>query len=262
MSDVLSELASALRETTASPSKEADSTRARVLRSVRSERSRWLARTRLVVPLAAAFIGGSAWAAATGRLPASIEASLDALRPRAVVVAAATPKAPSAPAPSLEGASEASPPILEAPASSVARVETPPASPKPPLQRTAPRAQPSSSASAVAVSSPPAATPTTSASSEAPPIDPADALYATAHRLHFVQRDPAAALQAWNTYLRAAPAGRFAVEANYNRAICLVRLGRSTEAKAALSIFASGAAGGYRRAEAKALLDALERASP
>lgn len=52
-------------------------------------------------------------------------------------------------------------------------------------------------------------------------------------------------------------AGRFASEASYNRALCLVRLGRHAEAKRALEPFASGTMG-YRQSEARQLLQELE----
>jgi RNA polymerase sigma-70 factor (ECF subfamily) len=82
--------------------------------------------------------------------------------------------------------------------------------------------------------------------------------YARAHEEHFVEHDHAAALEAWDAYLAAFPRGRFALEARYNRAICLVRIGRLEEAKSALAPFASGALNGYRQAEAAKLLAALE----
>ena len=53
------------------------------------------------------------------------------------------------------------------------------------------------------------------------------------------------------------PAGTFASEARYNRALCLVRLGRLGEAREALGPFARGDYGNYRHAEAAALLEAL-----
>ena len=88
--------------------------------------------------------------------------------------------------------------------------------------------------------------------------DPDLALYRAAHRAHFVTRDPRAALAAWDRYLAEHPQGTFALEARYNRALCLVRLGRSDAAERALLPFASGSVGGgYRRAEAQQLLDAL-----
>lgn len=47
------------------------------------------------------------------------------------------------------------------------------------------------------------------------------------------------------------------LEALYNRALCLVRLGQHDAALAALTPFASGAHGAYRKAEAERLIDAL-----
>lgn len=81
-----------------------------------------------------------------------------------------------------------------------------------------------------------------------------------AHHAHFRDRDPAAALREWDAYLAMYPEGRFAVEARYNRAISLVRLGRRGEAREALAPFATGTYGGYRRAEAQGLLDAMASA--
>lgn len=85
------------------------------------------------------------------------------------------------------------------------------------------------------------------------------ALYRNAHRLHFVDHDYAASLPAWDAYLRAVPGGPLVVEARYNRALALVHLGRDAEARIALQPFALGRVeGGYRQAEARALLDALD----
>jgi hypothetical protein len=82
-------------------------------------------------------------------------------------------------------------------------------------------------------------------------------LYRTAHRAHFTDHDSVAALAAWNAYLAKAPAGRFVLEARYNRALCLVRLERKAEARKALEPFARGAFGGYRKREATELLEVL-----
>jgi hypothetical protein len=91
--------------------------------------------------------------------------------------------------------------------------------------------------------------------------DPApdlDALYREAHEAHFVRHDPAAALAAWDHYLAAAGSGgRMSLEARYNRAIALVRLGRRDEARQALEPFARGEYGGYRREDAARLLASL-----
>lgn len=92
--------------------------------------------------------------------------------------------------------------------------------------------------------------------------DPAEALYRAAHVAHFSTRDPQAALAAWERYLAAAPDGRFAPEARYNRALSLVRLGRMSEARDALAPFAEASEGSYRQREAAALRARLAAASP
>lgn len=103
------------------------------------------------------------------------------------------------------------------------------------------------------------------APAQAPPEQPAPApdgdlaQYRHAHQKHFRARDFAAALRAWNDYLQRYPLGTFAIEARYNRAICLVRLDQRAEARRALAPFARGDVGrGYRQAEATKLLEALE----
>lgn len=108
----------------------------------------------------------------------------------------------------------------------------------------------------------PATTQAPSPESAVAPVEAApdpDALYRAAHRAHFVDRDPAAALVAWDRYLAAAPHGALAPEARYDRAIALIRLGRRDEAADALRPFANGEYGPYRQAEARALLEDLTR---
>lgn len=90
-----------------------------------------------------------------------------------------------------------------------------------------------------------------------PRPDP-QALYAQAHALHFHGHDPARALAAWDRYLAAASQdirSGLVLEARYNRAICLFRLGQREEARQALQPFADGQWGDYRRDDAQALLD-------
>jgi len=82
------------------------------------------------------------------------------------------------------------------------------------------------------------------------------ALFRRAQALHLAH-DTAAALAAWDAYLRVAVHGVLLPEARYNRALCLIRLGRNVEARAALEPFAQAEAPGYRRVEARALLAAL-----
>jgi hypothetical protein len=105
----------------------------------------------------------------------------------------------------------------------------------------------------------PAATPRPRAPIAPPIAPPVEALYRRAHDLHFHGGDPAQALAAWDAYLAAEPAGRFSVDARYNRALLLVRLGRYADARAALEPFGRGAVepAGYRQAEAEQLVERL-----
>jgi hypothetical protein len=82
--------------------------------------------------------------------------------------------------------------------------------------------------------------------------------YRVAHDAHFVRKDPSAALAAWSDYLAHAPSGRLAVEARYNQALCLLKLGRKGEARRALLPFVSGAFGSYRKQEARTLIATLD----
>lgn len=96
-----------------------------------------------------------------------------------------------------------------------------------------------------------------------PPPQPQDglALFRQAQRLQFHDKRWAEALAAWEAYLRDAPKGALAPEARWNRAVCLVRLGRTEEARKALEPFAHAPEGSYRQADAKALLEALDGAA-
>lgn len=90
-----------------------------------------------------------------------------------------------------------------------------------------------------------------------PAADAERSLYEAAHAQHFEAHDTTGALTAWDAYLASYPSGRFAVEARYNRALTLVRLGRLDEAREALASFARGDHGAYREREARRLLDAI-----
>ena len=88
------------------------------------------------------------------------------------------------------------------------------------------------------------------------------AAYDRAHRAHFEQANPEQALRLWDDYLREFPGTRWVPEARYNRALCLLRLGRTEQARQELVPFAKGAYGGYRQREAQNLLDATESTTP
>ena len=97
--------------------------------------------------------------------------------------------------------------------------------------------------------------------SESKPISPASSspdgearVYAWAHRAHFVDQSPARALAAWTEYLRRYPRGSLAPEAQFNRALCLVHLGRFDEATRSLQTFAASRGDGYRRTDVERLL--------
>jgi hypothetical protein len=76
--------------------------------------------------------------------------------------------------------------------------------------------------------------------------------------LHFHGGDPAQALGAWDAYLASYASGTFAPEARFNRAICLLRLGRREEARSVLVAIAESNSAVYGRERARALLDAMQ----
>lgn len=316
MSDDLLERATrALRDTSAPSADDLAETRARILAGTRAARVQRARTLRWVLPLAAAFVAGSAFAATNGQVERALEtvgawlrgdaepsAAPQETRPRvrapkraaspateeAVVEAAPTPIEP---APAEQGAEDA--PAQE-PASDIEDVSTREVASSAEVTRSSARAShgPRSTRNAQDRERPAPAvlpraahddaadtqTPTAASAStdtsvagsaqavrEAEPspvrvANPDLAAYREAHRLHFGARNFRAALNAWDLYLARFPAGTFSQEARYNRAICLVRLGRVAEARAALAPFARGEiAGGYRKQEAQALLEALER---
>ncbi len=228
MSADLERAFAALRETPTSDPERAAKTRARLLLAAKKAPARAKRVVGLALPLAAAFVVSTVWAAATHRLPGQSREGRDGIelappklapRPRLVV--------PVPPAPA---------PRPEEPAMTID--ELPAAAPSPP------RAPSASPAGSVAPKPPPGPTAEESA-------------YQRAHELHFTARDMTSALFAWERYLASYPDGRFAPEAAYNRAVALVHLRRFDEAKRALAPFADAPPGSYRREEARTILDAL-----
>lgn len=220
-------------------------TRARVMASLHQSKVKRRTRLAFVLPLAACFAAGTAWGAATGRLPAVFHAIGRMVSYTHQPAAPAQPVTRPAPAPArLEPAPSAQPhqpaPLVEPPA------------PAPPTVSAAPATRSSAPALPVASAKP---------SSRAAFSDQDGDWYRLAHEAHFGSHDYARALLGWDAYLRAAPKGRLATEARYNRALCLLRLGRDEEAKRALQPFALGTFG-YRQSEARQLLDELSRSHP
>jgi TolA-binding protein len=219
----------ALQEETAESSADGDFTRARVMASLHQGKLRRRTRLAFILPIAACLAAGTAWGTATGRLPAAFRALSEVMVPRSK---------PAAPKKLTPAVTKSAPLALPAP---------PP--PAPPVEEIEPAAPP-----VAAVSAKPAPSTSSSASFQ----DADGDLYRLAHEAHFAQHDYARALTAWEAYLRAAPGGRLATEARYNRAICLLRLGRDADARQALAPFAAGKMG-YRQNEARELLDELSR---
>jgi hypothetical protein len=248
--DRLALAAGALRDVSPATSADAAATRARILAAAAPRRRRRRVAVRLLLSLAATLVLSAAWAG-THRLLGSVWRNAvhfvapgrDAPRPSPTHAPASLPDVAPPPTPASTVPASTAPPVP------VVSVDA--------LPRASVSGAPSAPHAAVVLPA------TTSASpADVPEAGEADrdlVLYAAAHRAHFVDHDPAAALRAWDAYLAAEPSGRFAPEAHYNRAIALLRLSRRAEARDALAPFASGAYGDYRREDARRLLEALGR---
>jgi hypothetical protein len=233
-----------------------------------SERKKTL---RWVLPLAAAFIAGSAFAATPGAVDGMLSAveryldielfgrahhaehkpsardtkpEVDSLQP--------SPLSSVTPDPDLVPLSEPEP--EPAP-------ESPSLSPSPSIPHATHRpVRPSRPEEAPMQPTAEAPTETVEQSKVAPGPSRDLALYNKAHELHFRERRYNEALFAWEEYLGLTPTPTFALEARYNRALCLLRLGHYEEARAALVPFAEGRyLNGYRRDEATRFIQALDK---
>ncbi|MEZ4364149.1 MAG: hypothetical protein R3B48_28505 [Kofleriaceae bacterium] len=229
---------------------------------------------------------GAEWSGARSSAPVTPARARHATPAVAAAPTAAAPIQRAPAAPPAEPVIERAPPTaaIESAPPTIDRAAPPAPAAAPAIERAAAPGAPESARIAVAdsrvrTSAPSAASAppsepvrpprvTTTSSSPpraAPAAEPsrADArdLYRRAHELHFHQAAPAAALAAWDEYLRGEPGGRFAVEARYNRAIALVKLARYAEAALALEPFARGEVEprGYRQAQAQLLLDKIAR---
>jgi hypothetical protein len=285
--DLLARATGALRD----ESGQRESTRAavgrvRVLTALRARNARRRRLGSASVAACVTLLCAGAWAAATGRLPLGrlLREGTSVGAPSATPAHTTPPQraraiAPSAqPAPPVVAPSTSTTTIDEPHSTSVIPRDSSPAPSAPVVRHAVVAARAPARASHLPVSThvaiAPAPTAPTAPSINGPagsspevplaPVaveDPAEALYRAAHVAHFSTRDPQAALPAWERYLAAAPDGRFAPEARYNRALSLVRLGRVSEAREALAPFAEAAEGSYRQREA-AVLRARLAASP
>ena len=85
------------------------------------------------------------------------------------------------------------------------------------------------------------------------------AMYERAHRTHFHDGSPRAALRAWNEYIARFPQGRLLPEAEFNRAVCLVQLGDFERAREALLRLTAAGGSDYPKDQAEKLLAKLGR---
>lgn len=248
--DPLFEAMQALRDVSEVQTDAERFTRQRILFDVRQRQRTRIRRGLFAIPLAALAIGSVAMAATRGYLPEPVQrwvadvtgvqsrpsrkAKTKIVRSTTSAVSVVTPVAPPDVA--------ARPAISEAFSTPIALApDAAQPSPEPNATR--------SLAASERSKTPAADSPMTEAEFER---------YRLAHDAHFVRKDPVAALAAWSDYLAHAPSGRLAVEARYNQALCLLKLGRTAEAKRALAPFVAGVYGSYRQQEARALVATID----
>jgi hypothetical protein len=218
--------------------------RRRILADLAAPSRRTPRKLSLVLALAATFVASAALAATHPVVRSAVSRGVQALFGAPAPVARSKPLPGGGAGPKAAVASAA--PIVTAPA------HPPPIFPSDlpaPARSTAPR------------HARPAATPAPAPPSSAAVFDAQLESYRQAHRVHFGGAAPAEALAAWDQHLSAHPAGSFAPDARFNRALCLLRLGNRNEARAALRPFAEAPVGSYRQQEAASLLLSLDRAS-
>ncbi|HET9956894.1 MAG TPA: hypothetical protein VFQ61_20500 [Polyangiaceae bacterium] len=265
--DLLKAATRALREETERPDQDGSETRARLMASLHQTRVRKRTRLAFALPLAASFVAATALGRLDQRIPQLVRSVAHSLGWSANTGDTAPPPSPRK---NVGSTGSKLSPTRTTPTRNLAPVESvvPPTEPvatplDAPTSPQAPEIPPSASSGAAprAGGNPPPQLPAprASATEQDAGLTRELDLYRTAHRAHFEQHDYVRALQGWDRYLRLMPNGRFAPEARYNRGVCLLRLGREAEAQQALAPFASGQYGEYRRSEAQAVIEALQR---
>lgn len=261
--DVLQRAAAALRTAHDGQREGSGFTRARILATAAERRRPRLRRWLMLVPFGSALLVGSAWAQSTGSWPRvwqAVASVLPFIRPEPQPALERQQRPPSAPpreppptspAPVEPHAPEAAPIVDEPPSAAV--VAEPALEPAPKVKPVHPTAAPPKGSRTQRPAAPRAPA--------APPApDPELGRFRAAHELH-VQGQARAAIAAYEEYLQAHPQGRFVPEARYNSALDSIKIGDYESARRLLQPFASGAEGGYRRAEAQRLLEALRDGS-
>jgi hypothetical protein len=257
MSDAYRALIEGLRDAVVQPEDGGEATRQRILRDLAAPKRK---RKVLVLALVAATLALSTAFAlyVAGVRDAERAPQPNPSRPAAAAPlpqVSAGPAAPAAPSvPAAAPAAESSGSITSADQSPARKaVRAPRRSPGPHAV--------GASASASAAVRPGEAAPSPAAVAPAISATQRQTLYIEAHRLHF-RGAPQQALAAWDAYLASQPSGPALLEARFNRAVVLARLGRRHEAEAALAPFARGDHAGLHRAEAEQLLKQLGGAVP
>lgn len=267
--DLLKRSGDALRNETAAPELRSGLTRARLLDSAAQQRKKRANPLRWMVPFVLTLGAGTALAHFTHEyfpevwnavVPDALERSVpeaDVVRraakpkkkPEPLALAVPAP-APIEPAPTPAPAIEA--PVEVAPAPAIATVE--PAPTRPRSKRIHAPASVEREPAVIADETKPVIT--VKPATAAPPAESAElALFRRAQKLHTAK--DRGAIAAWDDFLRVAPNSPLATEARYNRALSLIRAGRSDDARKALAPFARGDMSGYRQREATELIDAL-----
>jgi len=234
--------------------------RSRILQSARAPRRRSLRGLSLALPLVAVFAASAAFAASQPAWRAAIRTSF------AVLVGGVAAPSPTSPQHAPGHRAEPAKAVPAAPTAPAADAEASSGAQAPIAIDALPLAAPASAGSTRAF--PPRSRPAAKAAGVAPAPSTPNAdftaleAYRLAHRTHFDGGSPSASLAAWDLYLANFPTGSFADDARFNRALCLIRLGRRAEARAALGPFANAPAGSYRQTEAASLLQGLGSSQP
>ena len=250
MKDPLFDATQALRELGEQDSQASQLTRARVIAGVRQRQRKQLRRSIFAIPLAALAIGSVAMAATGGYLPSPVQKWV-------TQVTGIAPKPPQHPKSKVARAPTQGAALAESAPSVTPAGDLRPNEPAPAISSSPLALAPEPSAKEVTVT-PASASDKLRATGDSPITEAEFERYRLAHEAHFVKKDPAAALAAWADYLAHAPSGHLAVEARYNQALCLLKLGRTQEARRSLAPFVAGTYGAYRRQEAQTLIATLD----